>query len=39
MTVLDAPALLALLFREAGHETVQEVFGAACISTVNVAEG
>jgi ribonuclease VapC len=38
MTVLDASAVLALLFREAGHEAVEEALDAACISTVNVAE-
>jgi ribonuclease VapC len=38
MTVLDASALLALLFRERGHEAVEKVFDAACVSTVNVAE-
>jgi len=35
---LDASALLALLFREDGHEEVATVFGESCMSTVNLAE-
>jgi PIN domain nuclease of toxin-antitoxin system len=35
---LDASALLALLFREAGHEAVAAALPNACISAVNVAE-
>jgi len=38
MTVLDASALLAFLFREPGHDKVVEVMSEACISTVNLAE-
>lgn len=38
MIVLDASALLALLFREAGHETVAGYIGESCISTVNLSE-
>ncbi|MDN5939350.1 MAG: PIN domain-containing protein, partial [Salinisphaera sp.] len=36
--VLDASALLALLFREPGWEPVAQVMNDACISTVNVSE-
>ena len=38
MVVLDASALLAFMFREAGHERVNAVLDDACMSTVNVAE-
>ena len=38
MIVLDASALLALLFRERGHERVAPVLGQALMSTVNLAE-
>ena len=38
MTVLDASALLAFLFREPGHEAVTTVIGDCCISTVNLSE-
>ena len=38
MTVLDASALLALLFRETGHEQVAAVLDGACLSAVNLAE-
>lgn len=38
MIVLDASALLALLFQEPGHEVVAEHLGKGCISTVNLAE-
>jgi PIN domain nuclease of toxin-antitoxin system len=38
MIVLDASAVLALLFREPGHEQVAEVLDQACLSTVNAAE-
>ena len=38
MIALDASAVLALLFREDGHEEVASVFGESCISTVNLAE-
>jgi len=38
MTVLDASALLAFLFREPGHERVAEVIDDSCMSTVNLAE-
>lgn len=38
MTVLDASALLAFLFREAGQERVAEVLDACCLSSVNLAE-
>lgn len=38
MIALDASALLAFLFREAGHERVESVIETACISTVNLAE-
>jgi PIN domain nuclease of toxin-antitoxin system len=35
---LDASALLALLYRETGHEVVAQEFDQSCISTVNLAE-
>jgi PIN domain nuclease of toxin-antitoxin system len=35
---LDASAVLALLFREHGHQEVATVFGDSCMSTVNLAE-
>ncbi len=38
MTVLDASAMLALLFREPGHERVAEAVDGSCMSTVNLAE-
>ena len=38
MMALDASALLVFLLRERGHETVQEVLGDACMSTVNFSE-
>ncbi len=38
MTVLDASALLAFLFRESGHEQVATLLGTACISAVNLSE-
>ena len=38
MIALDASALLAFLFREAGHEAVAEVIDESCISTVNLSE-
>lgn len=38
MIALDASALLALLFREPGHEQVSAVLDQACLSTVNLAE-
>jgi ribonuclease VapC len=38
MTVLDASALLAFLFREPGHERVAEVIDRSLMSTVNLAE-
>ena len=38
MTVLDASAVLALLFGEPGHERVAAVLDDACLSTVNLAE-
>lgn len=38
MTVLDASALLAFLFREPGHERVATVMDDCCISTVNLSE-
>ena len=37
-TVLDASAVLALLFGEAGTETVEDHLDGAAISAVNVAE-
>jgi len=36
--VLDASALLALLYKETGADRVREVLGAALISTVNLSE-
>lgn len=38
MIALDASALLALLFRETGHEMVSEKLNESCISAVNLAE-
>jgi PIN domain nuclease of toxin-antitoxin system len=38
MIALDASALLAFLFGEAGHEQVAEVVDASCLSSVNLAE-
>lgn len=38
MIVLDASALLAYLFREPGHEFVEQYILDACISTVNLSE-
>ena len=38
MIVLDASALLALLFHETGYETVASHLEGACISTVNLSE-
>lgn len=38
MTVLDASAVLALLFGEAGAERVAAVLEGSCMSTVNLAE-
>lgn len=38
MIVLDASALLALLYREPGHEAVGAIVTSSCISTVNLAE-
>lgn len=38
MIVLDASALLAYLFREAGHEVVEKYIESTCISTVNLSE-
>jgi ribonuclease VapC len=38
MVVLDASALLALLFGEPGHEAVDAVLNSSCISAVNFAE-
>ena len=38
MIALDASALLAFLFREAGHEQVAPQLEECCISTVNLAE-
>ena len=38
MIVLDASALLAYLFREAGHGMVGKYLESACISTVNLSE-
>lgn len=36
--VLDASALLALLYRESGHEVVAELLDGAVVSTVNWSE-
>lgn len=38
MIALDASALLALLFEEAGHEQVASAIGDACLSAVNLSE-
>ena len=38
MIVLDASALLALLFREPGHEKVEAALNESWMSTVNLAE-
>ncbi|MGY6554561.1 MAG: type II toxin-antitoxin system VapC family toxin [Wenzhouxiangella sp.] len=38
MTVIDASALLAYLFREPGHEQVAAVIDDCCLSTVNLSE-
>ncbi len=38
MIALDASALLAFLFREAGHEAVAAELGDSCLSTVNLSE-
>lgn len=38
MIVLDASALLAYLFREAGHDIVERYIEQSCISTVNLSE-
>jgi ribonuclease VapC len=38
MIVMDASALLAYLFREAGHEMVESYIEQSCISTVNLSE-
>lgn len=38
MIVLDASALLAFLFREAGHDRVATVLSRSCLSTVNLSE-
>lgn len=38
MIALDASALLALLFREPGHEKVAQVLDDACMSALNLAE-
>ncbi|MBM3532497.1 MAG: type II toxin-antitoxin system VapC family toxin [Alphaproteobacteria bacterium] len=38
MVALDASALVALLFREPGHERVLDEIDSACISSVNVVE-
>ncbi|MGH6915530.1 MAG: type II toxin-antitoxin system VapC family toxin, partial [Geminicoccales bacterium] len=38
MVVLDASALLALLFKESGSERVAAHIRSACMSTVNLAE-
>jgi len=38
MIALDSSALLAYMFREAGHEIVAEKIGESCISTVNLSE-
>lgn len=38
MTVLDASAALAFLFREPGHERVAEIVNDSRMSTVNLAE-
>lgn len=38
MTVLDASALLTLLFKETGHEKVSSILGESVMSTVNLSE-
>lgn len=38
MIALDASALLALLFRENGHEQVARYLDDCCLSTVNLSE-
>lgn len=38
MIALDASALLAFLFREAGHGHVASIIDESCISAVNLAE-
>lgn len=38
MIVLDASALLAYLFAEAGHEVVADAIDSCCLSSVNLAE-
>ncbi len=38
MIALDASALLALLFREPGHERVAAALSTCCMSAVNLAE-
>lgn len=38
MIVLDASAVLALMFREPGHDQVAARLRQSCISTVNLAE-
>lgn len=38
MIVLDASAVLALLFREPGHEEVAARIRGSCLSTVNLSE-
>jgi PIN domain nuclease of toxin-antitoxin system len=38
MTALDASALLAFLFSEAGHEQVLPEIAGGCISSVNLSE-
>lgn len=38
MIALDASALLALLFREAGHATVGAYLPESCLTTVNFSE-
>ena len=38
MIVLDASALLAYLFREAGHDRVGPLIETACMSAVNLSE-
>ena len=38
MAVLDASALIAVLYREPGFERVKATLPGACISAVNLAE-
>jgi len=38
MMALDASALLALLFREPGHQRVAQVLGDCCMTTLNLSE-